>query len=254
MDAVPHEPPQSAELIAELADALAPHGLDLVGAAPLAAYRAAVPPAFRLGWLPWPEADATIVAIGASRALWDAFMREVDAHPERRLDEHPLDGWIAPVIEDVADRVLADRPHDVIHYFEGDPPPRRVALQQLAEVTGLAGRAPCGLSIHPTLGPWLSLRAAIVVAASPAPPVIPTAWPCATCAERPCMPAFERAMAVTRGAGHAAIRAAADAWIAVRDACPVGHEARYSEPQILWHYLHDRAALEPAPPRMTPTP
>jgi methylmalonic aciduria homocystinuria type C protein len=32
-------------------------------------------------------------------------------------------------------------------------------------------------------------------------------------------------------------------WLAVRDACPVGREYRYSENQIRWHYAHDRSAL-----------
>jgi methylmalonic aciduria homocystinuria type C protein len=35
----------------------------------------------------------------------------------------------------------------------------------------------------------------------------------------------------------------ADAWIDVRDACPIGKGARYSDAQVRYHYTKDRAYL-----------
>jgi len=29
------------------------------------------------------------------------------------------------------------------------------------------------------------------------------------------------------------------AWLAVRDACPLGRAHRYTEPQVLYHYTHE---------------
>jgi len=42
---------------------------------------------------------------------------------------------------------------------------------------------------------------------------------------------------------HAAVRDHWQAWLAVRDACPVGKAARYDDSQIRWHYALDREAL-----------
>ncbi|MFO0744600.1 MAG: hypothetical protein U1F43_02865 [Myxococcota bacterium] len=221
----------------ELTRALADHGFDVVRAGPIGAYHAAVPAAFRL---PFAD-DRCIVLVGASGAIWSHFRQALAREPWRRQADHPFDGWAAPLI-DAAARALAAHAGcrvDVFHYQE--PPPRRVALQHLAEVLGVAGRAPCGLSIHPELGPWLSFRAAIVLDL-PAPALAPTpAWPCASCRDKPCLPPFERALAAT---GHGSVQAHAERWIAVRDACPIGRPARYTDGQIRWHHAHDRQALE----------
>lgn len=223
--------------LAALGSDLARHGLDVFAAGPLGAYHAAVPEAFRL-----PLADtSTIALVGASRALWTHFRQALRADPRRAAAAHPVDGWAAPLIEAIVARHVPE-PHDVLHYQE--PPPRRVALQHLAEVLGVAGRAPCGLAIHPTLGPWLSLRAAVVIDA-PAPPRPPVpVYPCATCAERPCVPPFERALAAVRASATGSVRDEPALWVAVRDACPIGRAARYTDPQVRWHHAHDRRALE----------
>jgi hypothetical protein len=34
------------------------------------------------------------------------------------------------------------------------------------------------------------------------------------------------------------------AWVAVRDACPVGRASRYGDEQIRYHYAKDRGVLE----------
>lgn len=238
-----------------LTSALAVDGLDLVCAGPLEAYHRAIPTELRLPFPndqfppgpPEARGGQMIVLVGASRALWSAFQVELARNTARRQAEHPLDGWLAPRIQRAAAAAFAGQAYEVYHYWE--PPPRRVALQHLAEALGLAGRAPCGLVIHPTLGLWLSLRAAIVVDLRPPAMASHPPWPCATCADKPCVPALERALAVTPATGdHAGIRQSSDAWIAVRDACPVGREHRYTEAQLRWHYRHDRQALlETAP-------
>jgi hypothetical protein len=33
------------------------------------------------------------------------------------------------------------------------------------------------------------------------------------------------------------------AWLAVRDACPIGRDYRYDDDQLRYHYTKDRAAL-----------
>jgi methylmalonic aciduria homocystinuria type C protein len=95
--------------------------------------------------------------------------------------------------------------------------------------------------VHPELGPWLALRAALVLDLTP-PEEEPGAArdPCSGCA-KPCLPALQSALAA---GGAGAVRQHWRAWLAVRDACPEGREARYGEAQIRYHYALDRSALE----------
>jgi len=92
------------------------------------------------------------------------------------------------------------------------------------------------LAIHPQHGPWFGLRA-VLVAAIEGPPSTPRpASPCASCSA-PCVPALERALAVSGSPlSSAAITRHAAAWIAVRDACPIGRASRYSDAQLDYHY------------------
>jgi methylmalonic aciduria homocystinuria type C protein len=91
--------------------------------------------------------------------------------------------------------------------------------------------------VHPVFGPWIGLRAAAVLdvdAPAGAPPLAPL--PCRDCAHA-CEPAFARAL----GAGDAW-----RAWLAVRDACPVGRTHRYGEAQLRYHCTKDRTVLAAA--------
>jgi hypothetical protein len=58
--------------------------------------------------------------------------------------------------------------------------------------------------------------------------------PCAC--DRGCGAAFERACAAGVPRDQAELRDRWRLWLAVRDACPVGREWRYSEDQISHHY------------------
>ena len=71
-------------------------------------------------------------------------------------------------------------------------------------------------------GPWFALRAAIVMPGEPPPPAPP-------------VHALHLRRAVSRRAGDCA---STDwrSWVAVRDACPVGRDHRYSDDQIEFHY------------------
>jgi methylmalonic aciduria homocystinuria type C protein len=59
--------------------------------------------------------------------------------------------------------------------------------------------------------------------------------PCDAC-PRACGPALERALAGDDWR----------LWLAVRDACPLGAEHRYSEEQVRYHYTKDVDALRAA--------
>ncbi len=232
-----------------LGQLLARAGLDRLGVARVGDFNAAMEPRWRLPDLGSP-AHAVIV-IGHGRGVWAPFRAAFAASPALQADPHPFDRWTAARIsEGVAAAFPADLPRDLRHVWEA--PPRMVAMQALATHAGLGVRGPAGLVVDPRLGPWQAFRAALVVAL-PAPSGArtpePSGAPCGSCAAQPCVAAHAAALEATTPspAGASACRPSPGPawahWLAVRDACPVGREARYSEPQIRYHYAHDRWAL-----------
>ncbi len=220
-----------AEAPDKLGDALRPAGLDLVAPLSLAAYNARVPAAWRVPI--FGREDALGLVVGNTRALWAPFTAALRADPRRAEAAHPLDAYVRDAVA-----AAVRFPCDV--RWASDAPPRGVALLHAAEAAGLLWRSPSGLGVHPVFGPWVALRALLIVDAPP--PAVPApAAPCGHC-EGACGPAF--AALCVEAAPHAqAVESSWRAWVAMRDACPRGREHRYGEAQIRYHYLKDRAVL-----------
>jgi hypothetical protein len=190
-----------------LVDPLAAAGFDLaqpfdahaVGAA--LALRA-LTGAGRLGWL-----------IGNTRALWPVFTA---AMRDRPRTPNPLDRYLEDTLAAIAPapaRVLLGHRRDAAGGF--------VPLQRIAVASGLGALAPSHLVIHPVYGPWIALRAVVIVDGEPPPLPGPIAAPCRC--EAACARTLERALA---GTGD---------WLAVREACAL-RDHRYSDDQIRYHY------------------
>jgi len=174
------------------------------------------------------RARALAVIVGNSRALWPRFAAALDpaqTHPD------PLDRYVERVIEDAIDGARAE-----IRYAHRPP---YLPMQRIAAVAGLAELRPSHLCVHPVHGPWIAVRAVVVFDAdTPDLPAPAAAAPC-DCAHG-CLPAFERAAA---GGWDPDDETTWRAWVAVRDACPIGRASRYSELQLRYHYGKDRSAL-----------
>jgi methylmalonic aciduria homocystinuria type C protein len=167
------------------------------------------------------------ILVGNTRALWPAFLAARRADPALAAAADPIERYTEQTIE----RAL---PAGARVWFGH----RRYAgaflpFQRLAVAAGLGALAPTHLVIHPVYGPWFALRAVVVCAGQPVPRS-PVALPC-TCGA-PCHEAVARAVA---SHGPDAWRA----WLAVRDACPIGRDHRYSEDQIAYHYTKERDLL-----------
>jgi cyanocobalamin reductase (cyanide-eliminating) / alkylcobalamin dealkylase len=191
-----------------------------------------------------------VLVLGNTRALWpfvDCFVRESDgAVPD------PVDEYVSRVVHGAV-TAAGVTPVDV--RFDFEPPERRIAIQRLADVAGLAWLSPSHLCVHPVHGPWIALRAAVVLDAeslaveSLDAELTPTAWsqaamvPC-DCAAH-CRPVLERALAAGEPTNQAELRERWRLWLAVRDACPAGRQARYTDEQIVYHYTGRRPAHWP---------
>jgi methylmalonic aciduria homocystinuria type C protein len=212
-------------------------GLDLVQPFRAGCYDGLVEPAYRLPDLGGP--DRLAILVGNTRALWPRFIAALRTRPALLEAPHPLDAYVMDTLESAARELPVRSEVRGAH----EPPPRRVAMQAMAHCSGLAWLSPSHLNIHPVFGPWIALRGVIVVdlEGPPGPPPSPQA--CEGCADR-CVPMFaETTAAIGAVAAHADIERDWQRWLAVRDACPIGAEHRYSDEQIRYHYTKDRTIL-----------
>lgn len=211
-----------------LATRLATFGFDLFATARLGRYNDAVDEPFRLPG----GADDTVAIVGNTRTLWPHIDRFVMDSPHQVSD--PVDTYVESVVR----TAVADIPGVTEVRFSHEPPPRRIAIQRLAHVAGLAWLSPSHLCVHPEFGPWMALRAAIVFDTAYAAPETEPAPPC-DC-EANCLPMLESALAPGEPANGGELAERWTAWLAVRDACPVGRDHRYSDEQIRYHYTGER--------------
>jgi methylmalonic aciduria homocystinuria type C protein len=213
-------------------------GIDLAGGIPVEVYNRRVP---ETHWLPTLGRDQPLgIVLGNSRALWPKFLAALKESQELRASEHPVNTYIT---ERVAG-LLAALPvaYEVRWAHTSEPSP--VAMQRAAMIAGLAHTSPSYLSIHPDHGPWIGLRAVIVLDGDWARgEPVPAPDPCSPC-PKPCMPALDRAAAASRDepAGKK-VSSNWRLWLAVRDACPIGRSSRYSDEQCEYHYRPDRSFL-----------
>lgn len=176
--------------------------------------------------------ECLALVIGNTRALWPPFVAALHDDAALRGDSNPIHRYaersIGSVIEAAGHRFA-------VRWSHGPPP--FVPMQRLAQIAGLAYLAPGRTCVHPRFGPWIGLRAVVVldVEGPPGPPPR-MVNPCDAC-PRACEPALLRAIA---GGDDWRL------WLAVRDACPLGVEHRYSEEQVHYHYTKDVDALRAA--------
>ena len=229
----------AAAILGRIAARCAARGVDLSAACAAEDYDAEVAPEHRL-----PDVGrrrALVVVIGNTRALWPHVREAVASGAPDAVDGH-----VDRVVRDAVDAALeplSPRPRFEIR-FAPEMPPRRIAMQRLAHVAGLAWLAPSHLCVHPVFGPWIALRAAVVIDVE-GPPRGPALQPPCDCASG-CQPAFERALAAGPPRDKAELRERWQLWLAVRDACPVGRAHRYGDEQAGYHYAGYHPAWEHA--------
>lgn len=178
--------------------------------------------------------DALGLLVGNTRRLWPVFLRALREDASLRTDSNPLDSYVTAQVRKLAASTLG-RPFQVV--FSHATSPKPFPIQRLAEAVNFATTAPSHLSIHPEHGPWIALRAVVLVDAEGPPPSLEAlVSPCRGCSA-PCVAALRRALAACPPpVTEEAIAEHAADWIAIRDACPVGRASRYDEQQLAYHY------------------
>jgi methylmalonic aciduria homocystinuria type C protein len=229
---------------ARVAAAAARVGLDLVQPFNVAHYNQGAPTAEQLDDLGRSGPGGALgILLGNTRRLWPAFVAACAQDAALANAQQPLDSYVVTCVTALLAEATSARTQLVFAHVMA---PTAFPIQRLAARVGLAALSPSHLVIHPQHGPWLGLRAvAVVDVAGPESAPGAVAQPCLACAA-PCVPALEHALLVSgEPLSSAAIAQHAAAWIAVRDACPVGRGSRYSEAQLAYHYAPARSRIVP---------
>jgi cyanocobalamin reductase (cyanide-eliminating) / alkylcobalamin dealkylase len=166
--------------------------------------------------------------VGNTRALWPRFVAAYRADRELAAASDPLNRYVEAVFA----RVFPD---DRVWFGHRRYEGAFLPLQRIAVAAGLGSLAPTQLVIHPIYGPWFALRAVVLRAGANVAATTAPASPTCQCTSA-CTNALAEALAAR---GPDAWRA----WLAVRDACPVGREHRYGEHQLRYHYTRARDAI-----------
>jgi hypothetical protein len=225
-------------VLKRLVEALGPHGLNLVAAAPVAAYDAGLPVERTLARY-MPTARTAIVIGNGGGAFWDAF-RARWHHPELARSPDPLDAFTREVVETTTATVVPP-PVRILYPFRFSVEP--ISFMRLADCAGLGRPSLLGVLIHPRYGPWIALRAALLVPEEVVAPRPADGFdPCPGCGERACMVACP-AGAVS-DAGWDIPRCAAyrhgptdpcASRCHARFDCVIGREHRYPDDAMAYH-------------------
>ncbi|HET9955966.1 MAG TPA: hypothetical protein VFQ61_15770 [Polyangiaceae bacterium] len=207
-------------------------GLGRVSAFDVAWFNDLAPPEERLP--DFERGSALAFLIGNGRELWPEFCARLCADSALRCSENPLDEYVVGAVERAV-QAWADRTEVLFaHTLE----PRPIPIQRIAQAAGFAHLSPSHLSVHAEFGPWFALRAVVVIDRKPENlQRRPAPDPCSSC-RKPCLPLFreaEQKLSETRTVLHTD-ESLWRAFLAVREACPIGRDARYDEAQIDYHY------------------
>jgi epoxyqueuosine reductase QueG len=194
----------------------------------------------------------TIVVLGSGGSgFWQKMVAAGGDVGPPRPRHHPIERRTREIAAGVI-ALLAERGIPAHAVFPDDRNP--INFVQLAECAGLGTVSPViGLLLHPVYGPWVSLRAAILVRGTPfgarGQREVPASFqPCATC-PRPCVQACP--VSAYDGSGsfdakacaHHRERGGSSDGCAVRRACPVGISHRYGADEESFRHAYSLFAM-----------
>lgn len=181
---------QRVNLIRSITTALAPRGVNLIGTTTVTDYEALVPSQYHIASL-LPGVKTLVVIGNGGGQFWHGFRAYCAEHPNYLQEhEHPLDDYTVELIESTLTPILTrtEARYRYCYPFRFWTEP--VSFMHLARAAGLAGPSILGVTIHPVYGPWMALRAVVLIDQELyAEPAAAGFDPCPTCVERACVTA-----------------------------------------------------------------
>lgn len=232
--------------------ASAPLGLNLLAAIPAERYDASVAAAMRARSID-PTCRSIVVVGNGGGGFWRAFKQHVARNPGWMERENPLDDFTRMVVEsrvEPAMRAAGVGCITVFPFIGG----AKLNFMQLGRLAGIAGPSIIGVLVHPTFGPWIAFRAALLLDVEADEPGDAARFdPCPGCAVRSCVAAcpagavaFPSGWDIPRCLTH---RVEAEAQCAsrchARVECVIGRAHRYSEDELAYHQERALGAMRP---------
>jgi epoxyqueuosine reductase len=229
-----------------------PYGLNLISAIPAARYDAIAPPAFRASAIDAGVRSIIVIGNGGGE-MWRAFTAHAAKNPGWMDRDNPLDDFTRGIIESVAMTVRASgaRCIAVYPFVNGGA---TISFMDAAKLSGLAGPSIIGVVVHPTYGPWIAFRGALLTDAELDAPGPATAFdPCPSCATRSCISAcpagavtFPGGWDIPRCLTHRVEQQADCAnRCHARVGCVLGPEHRYPDDELAYHQQRALRAMRP---------
>ena len=252
------------DLLNDIATTLAPYGLNLIGSAARATYESLVPAQYHVtSLLPQTQSHQSIIVIGnGGGAFWTGFRDYTDARPgyfqqHPQQHPHPLDEYTVEVIENSLTPLLqrSGAAYRYVYPFRFSTQP--VSFMHLAQASGLAAPSILGIVIHPTYGPWIALRSAILIDQEfdqqlAGPSAAQGFDPCPSCSERSCMKACPAKVVSTEkgwdipGCVQHRLTVTNDCmdYCHARYQCIYGREHRYPLDELQYHQAQSLATMQ----------
>lgn len=230
-------------MIERVTELLAPSGLNLVGVATASDYDARVRGDLRLAErAPWVR-SAIVVGNGGG-AFWQRMADWAEGSRGVEAKADPVDEFTVAAVEGALSPLLAasDTRHRIVYPFRFADDP--LSFVDLAAAAGLGSPSLLRVLVHPVYGPWMALRAAVLVdvpltAARPASGFDP----CPTCIERSCIAACpgdavdgEAGWRFTACVSHRQRTGDCESRCAARFECVLGREHRYPDDELAHHH------------------
>ena len=228
-------------LVDEIGAALAGDGFNRVGVASPAAYAVRVREELRLASrAPW--ARSVVVVGNGGGALWRRVVAWADRDGGIGAQSDPVDEFTAASIERTVRPLVAGLRSRIVYPFRFAEDP--LSFVDLAVAAGLGTPSLLRVLVHPEFGPWIALRAAILVEAELYAPRPAEGYdPCPTCVERSCIPAcpgevvrFPEGWDVAGCIDHRQRTGDCESRCHARFDCVVGREHRYADDALAHHH------------------
>lgn len=222
-------------------------GVNLWGVASARDFDAAQPRERRIEQR-FPGAVSLVVIGSGGRGFWERMTGSRKSYLQPSPSFHPIDDHTVELVEAECERLRA-RGHrvDVLYPFER----HAVDFVALGEMAGLGTRSPAvPLLLHPEFGPWISMRAALVLYEElPVDPPLEDFTPCSECLA-PCLETCPAKAVTTPGLKDdercASFRSVGgcEHGCDVRAACVYGREHAYGVEERAFRNAYVRFELE----------
>jgi hypothetical protein len=226
-------------------------GLNLVAATPADRYDAAVTTPYKTGAIA-PGTRSIIVIGNGGGAFWGSLKQHADKHPGWMARDNPLDDFTRVVIERDIAPTLTGLTHAIIYPFISNAP--TLNFMEAGKAAGLSGPSIIGVVVHPTYGPWIAFRAAILLNEPIDQPGKAYGFdPCPSCTARTCISACP-AEAVSVASGwdipkclthRVEVETVCAPRCHARAGCVLGPEHRYPEDELAYHQMRALRAMRP---------